>query len=158
MNATQFTFATEKATRGALERSWSGETSVCYNPSIAPISYGQCAPTAVVVFETYGGEVLRTEVKKVGGGSIRRFYNRIEGVRRDFTADQFDIPGYWCELTYADIPSSVEEACTEMLPGQLGAMRQAFQRALSQSDGGPSIERTCQRPLRALWPAAHVKR
>jgi len=136
MNAPLFTSETKAKIRLALEHSWSDETSVCYNPSIAPLSYGQCAPTAIVVFEVYGGEILRTEVQKVNGKLIRHFYNRINGHRHDFAADQFNIPDYWCEVVYKDIPSSVEEALTEMLPGQLEAMRSAFRQALEQEDDG----------------------
>lgn len=74
---------------------------------------------------------MRTAVKKQDGSSIRHFYNRIGGQRYDFTADQFAIPGYWGELSYEDIASSVAEAKTETLPGQLEAMRSAFSAALS---------------------------
>jgi len=121
--------------RLALEQSWSDKTSVCYNPSIAPLSYGQCAPTAVVIFERFGGEILRTEVQKYDGTFIRHFYNRIEGQRHDFTADQFNIQDYWREVIYKDIPSNVADALTEMLPDQLEAMRYAFSKALAQEDG-----------------------
>jgi hypothetical protein len=113
-----------------LQRSWSAKTSLCFNPEIAPLSYGQCAPTAIVVFEEFGGEILRTEVSKVDGTVIRHFYNRIGGEIVDFTKDQFDTPktGYWGSWKYLDIPSSVEEALTEMCPGQLQEMRRAFRR------------------------------
>ena len=120
----------------ALEQSWSERTSVCFNPSIAPRSYGQCAQTAIAVFETFGGEILRTEVQKRDGTSIRHFYNRISGQRYDFTADQFNIPDYWNELTYKDIKSNVSEALTETLPGQMGAMRSAFAVAWQKTTGG----------------------
>lgn len=125
---------TNESIRQALEQSWSIKTSVCFNPTIAPRSYGQCAPTAAVLQEQYGGEILRTEVKKLDGGSIRHFYNRIGGERIDFTADQFNIQNYWSELEYADIPSSLEEAYTEMLPCQLASMRHAFCNAINTSD------------------------
>lgn len=121
--------------RRALEQSWSEQTSVCFNPSIAPLSYGQCTPTAIAVFETFGGEILRTEVQKYDGTSIRHFYNRISGQRYDFTANQFNIPDYWGELTYKDIQSSVSEALTEMLPGQMDAMRSAFVVAWQKAGG-----------------------
>ena len=65
------TSKTKAIIRRALERSWSEETSVCFNPNIAPLSYGQCAQTAIVVFETYGGEILTTSVGKRDGGPIR---------------------------------------------------------------------------------------
>lgn len=132
MTTAQLTADVQANIRLALEQSWSEDTSVCYNPSIAPVSYGQCAPTAVVVFEKFGGEILRTEVEKYDGTYIRHFYNRIGDQRHDFTADQFNIPDYWRNVTYKDIPSSVAEALTEMLPGQLEAMRSAFESALAR--------------------------
>lgn len=117
--------------RAALERSWSAETSYCFNTQIAPLSYGQCAPTAAVLYETFGGEILKTEVKKLDGTSIRHFYNRIGGERIDFTADQFGISNYWEKLTYSDTTSSLEEARTEMFDGQHESMRYAFRLALA---------------------------
>ena len=120
--------------RRALANSWSERTSVCYNPSIAPLSYGQCAATAVVIFETFGGEILRSEILRHNGTTARHFYNRIEGQRLDFTADQLDIPGYWSMPKYLDIPSSAAEAETELMPGQLEAMRSAFRSAMEHED------------------------
>lgn len=117
--------------KGALEKSWSSKTSACFNPEIAPISYGQCAPTAVVVHEWFGGEIFRTSVKKIDGTSIRHFYNFVNQQRFDFTESQFAIPDYWSEFNYEDIPSNVSEALTEMLPGQIEEMRSAFKKAMS---------------------------
>ena len=121
-----------KSVRSALEKSWSARTSVCFNPEIAPVSYGQCAQTAIVVFEHYGGEILRTVVDKIDGFQSIHFYNCIDGERYDFTADQFDVPNYWKKLKYEDCPSSVEDAMEILLPGQLDEMRRAFNEALSQ--------------------------
>ena len=134
MNECPLSIETVALIRRALERSWSEKTSICYNPDIAPLSYGQCAPTAIVVFETLGGEILRTEVAKKDGSTIRHFYNRIKRCRHDFTADQFAIPNYWCELVYKDLASSVEEAGTETLSSQLEAMRSAFKKAIEQEE------------------------
>lgn len=130
MTSAPLTASTQSKIRRALEQSWSDKTSVCFNPDIAPRSYGQCAPTAVVVFETFGGEILKTSVKKHDGSSIRHFYNRIGGRRYDFTADQFNIPNYWRELFYEDIVSSAADAETETLSGQLETIRIAFSLAL----------------------------
>src|SRR5687768_16888861 len=95
----------------ALERSWSAKTSVCYNPKIAPLSYGQCAPTAVVIAEMFGGEILKTQVRKKDGTSVRHFYNRIEGQRYDFTRSQIDdLPDYFDALVYDDVVSNAAEA------------------------------------------------
>jgi hypothetical protein len=121
----------------ALERSWSAKTSVCYNPKIAPRSYGQCAPTAVVISEMFGGEILKTQVRKKDGTSVRHFYNRIEGQRYDFTRSQIDdLPDYFDALVYDDVVSNTAEAMTEMLPGQLDEMRSAFSRALNEQNAG----------------------
>jgi hypothetical protein len=121
----------------ALEQSWSAKTSDCYNPKIAPLSYGQCAPTAVVIAETFGGEILKTQVRKKDGTSVRHFYNRIEGQRYDFTRSQIDdLPDYWGPLVYDDALSSTAEAMTEMLPGQLDEMRSAFSKALNEQNAG----------------------
>jgi len=122
---------TQAAVRLALAASWSARTSVCYNPSIAPLSYGQCAPTAVVIHEHFGGEILRTELVRHDGHLVRHFYNRIDGQRLDFTEDQLAIPDYWAKVEYTDIPSSPSEATTEMMPGQLDEMRRAFRSALN---------------------------
>lgn len=128
---------TKELVHRALERSWSAKTSVCYNPEIAPLSYGQCAPTAVVVAEAFGAEILKTQVPKRDGTSIRHFYNRIEGQRYDFTRSQFDdLPDYWGPVVYDDAPSNIAEAMTEMLPGQLEEMRSAFKKALHGQDAG----------------------
>jgi hypothetical protein len=126
----------EAAIRQVLPRCWSERTSICFNPSIAPLSYGQCAPTAVVVQENFGGEVLRTEVLRFDGHPIRHFYNRIDGRRYDFTADQFDVPDYTQGLVYKDYLSSVEEALTETLPGQVDEMRRAFAREMAVQNVG----------------------
>lgn len=114
----------------ALERSWSADTSYCYSPTAAP-SYGQCAPTAIVIREHFGGEILRTDGWPPKG---RHFYNQINGKRYDFTSQQFEMPDYSHKVEYNDIPSSPEEAATEATPAQIDAMRVAFTKAL-QEDG-----------------------
>ena len=64
LNCTTLSEDTKELVRRALECSWSSKTSICYNPKIAPLSYGQCAPTAVVVAEMFGGEILKSQVPK----------------------------------------------------------------------------------------------
>ena len=115
--------------REALEQSWSAETSACFSPSAFP-SYGQCAQTAVVIQEYFGGEILRTTGWH---GRGNHFYNRINGNRIDFTADQFLMPNYSYELTYEDQISSVTEAEAECLPGQIDALRYAFRKAFANN-------------------------
>jgi hypothetical protein len=134
MKDTPLAAETQAMIRRVLQQSWSERTSVCFNPSIAPLSYGQCAPTSIVVFERFGGEILKTGVQRCDGASIRHFYNRIAGQRHDFTFDQFNIPDYWRKVIYEDIPSSVEEAISETLSGQLSSMRTAFAAAWQQQN------------------------
>jgi hypothetical protein len=100
------------------------------------VSYGQCAATAVVVYERYGGEILRSEIIRCDGEKLRHFYNRIDGQRLDFTADQLEMREHWSMPEYLDIPSSAAEAKTELMPGQLDEMRRAFQHAITREDGG----------------------
>jgi hypothetical protein len=119
--------ATYKKVRSALERSWSAKTSECWSPDAYP-SYGQCAQTAIVVKEIYGGEILRTTGWH---GRGNHFYNCIDGKRVDFTADQFTMPNYSYALTYEDNRSNADEAAEECLPGQIDALRFAFQVALA---------------------------
>lgn len=111
--------------RHAFEQSWSAKTSVCFSPDAFP-SYGQCAQTAIIVQEIFGGEILKTTGWH---GSGLHFYNRIDGVRYDFTVDQFSMPGYSYKLLYEDYQSDFSEAEKETLPGQLAALKYAFLKA-----------------------------
>ena len=56
--------------------------------------------------------------------------------------------------TMKTVPSFQAE---KSLQGLLSAHVVTFVKGTAQASN-PSIERTCQRPLRALWPAAHVER
>ena len=87
-------------------------------------------PTAIVVREAFGGEILKTDGWSPNG---RHFYNHIDGIRYDFTADQFEMPEYSHTVEYKDVLSSAEEAATETLPGQIDAMRAAFGKALKEA-------------------------
>ncbi len=113
--------------RRALERSWSAKTSFCFSEDAAP-SYGQCAQTAIVIREIFGGEILKTSGWPPNG---RHFYNHIDGTRYDFTADQFSMPDYSHVVSYDDILSSVEEAASETMFGQVEELRRAFRKALN---------------------------
>lgn len=88
-----------------------------------------------MIAETFGGEILKTQVPKKDGTSVRHFYNRIDGQQYDFTRSQFDdLPEYWGPVVYDDDPSSLDDAMTEMLPGQLEEMRFAFKKALHEQN------------------------
>lgn len=72
--------------RPLLERAWSKETSV--DPagwSVANPAWGQCAVTALVVQDLYGGDLLRCKVR-----GISHYLNRlVSGDEVDLTRDQF---------------------------------------------------------------------
>jgi hypothetical protein len=96
--------------------------------------YGQCAQTAIVINEKFGGDILKTQGWPNEKGYGRHFYNRIDGVNYDFTAEQFtDIPDYTCDIKYQDIPSSIKEAETETNKQQIAALRHAFNNAFDKS-------------------------
>ena len=112
--------------RQALLISWSADTSDIFHSAMHP-SYGQCAPTAIVVQEVFGGEILKTKGWPTDG---RHFYNRIEGVRHDFTAEQFTSNADYSHLVeYEDILSDSNEAGTEARACQVEALRMAFNQA-----------------------------
>ena len=118
--------------KSALRKSWSKDTCIIFEEKYP--YYGQCAQTAIIVFEKFGGEILKTKGCPRDEGNGRHFYNRINSVRYDFTAEQFtDIPDYTYELEYQDILSSVEEAETETNIKQIMALRFAFNEAFKKS-------------------------
>ncbi len=74
--------------QSALERSWSQETSAAPNWSRQNPAQGQCAVTALIVQDFFGGRLLKTKAQ-VGEG-ISHIYNELpNGVVVDLTASQF---------------------------------------------------------------------
>ena len=76
----------EISVRQALESAWSSETAVQWseeNPA-----NGQCNVTAAVIYDLFGGEILRTRYP-----SFWHYYNQINGCRVDLTDSQFFRPG-----------------------------------------------------------------
>lgn len=71
--------------QSALRQAWSLETASQWtmdNPAA-----GQCNVTALLIYELFGGDLLKTPLP-----AGDHFYNRVEGRRYDFTASQFDRP------------------------------------------------------------------
>jgi hypothetical protein len=89
-----------------LRRSWSVETGGRWRPDNP--AAGQCGVTALVMQDSCGGEILKTNVN-----GAWHFYNRIDGKRIDFTMSQFMSP-----ISYDDLPSSREEALNDCSPRQ----------------------------------------
>ena len=97
-----------------LRRAWSLETATSWtaeNPA-----KGQCSVTAIAVQRLLGGEILKTETSEGA-----HFYNRIGGLRYDFTAAQFAKP-----VAYQDLASDVDEALTDTSPAQVSTLLKAL--------------------------------
>ena len=76
----------EARVRTALEGAWSLETARQWsreNPA-----NGQCNVTAALIYDVFGGEILRTRL-----GHVWHYYNRLAGQRVDLTDSQFSRPG-----------------------------------------------------------------
>lgn len=103
------------AVQCALRTAWSLSTASQWtadNPAA-----GQCNVTALLVHELFGGELLKTPLQ-----AGDHFYNRIGGLRYDFTASQFDQP-----IAYADLPTDRADAEQGATREQLAELRAAFQ-------------------------------
>lgn len=78
----------------AIRASWSPETAFASADYLARApacaSRGQCGPTALVVHDLLGGDVLVAEVAVGGVVDGVHYWNRLpDGVDVDLTADQF---------------------------------------------------------------------
>jgi len=72
-------------------RSWSAESSAAAEKwSPENPAWGQCAVTALIVQDTFGGEILRTTAQLPGGGTYSHYLNRLkDGQLLDLTSCQF---------------------------------------------------------------------
>jgi hypothetical protein len=98
----------------ALRSSWSAQTSggwLADNPA-----RGQCNVTALLANDLFGGNILKTPLPDGD-----HFYNRIDGARIDFTAEQFDTP-----IGYVDLPSNRAEALAGTTLEKYEALSSAF--------------------------------
>ncbi len=109
--------------RRLLRACWSRASSTLWT-SESP-ARGQCGVTALVTHDHWGGDILKTRT-----GDAWHFYNRIGGLRHDFTAEQFERA-----IDYSDLPSDRAEALTDTNEAQYGALAAAFAEALGQDAG-----------------------
>ncbi|OWY68126.1 hypothetical protein B7486_27770 [cyanobacterium TDX16] len=101
-----------------LSKCWSPESSSLYteeNPA-----KGQCSVTALVIQDCYGGQLLKTRVDESW-----HFYNYINRMRYDLTAEQFDSP-----IEYLDLAATREEAFADTNASQYNYLSNAFQQYL----------------------------
>ena len=52
-------------------------------------AYGQCAVTACLVQDHFGGEIVWSQVTEKDGSKISHYFNKINGNEIDLTRDQF---------------------------------------------------------------------
>ncbi|MCK9553513.1 hypothetical protein [Aquamicrobium sp.] len=94
-----------------LMAAWSAESSSRWRPDNP--ATGQCSVTALVAQDILGGDILKTRTP--GGTHV---YNRIGGIKWDFTISQFDRP-----IPFEDLPSSREEAMADTSSVQYEALK-----------------------------------
>jgi hypothetical protein len=106
----------------AFHRSWSRATARQWTE--ANPAAGQCNVTALLVHELFGGELLKTRLPEGD-----HFYNRIDGVRFDFTESQFAHT-----IVYTDVPTTRGDAESSATNAERAALRAAFLRYAGVSD------------------------
>lgn len=79
----------------AFRSSWGADTT-CLAPGSLPgwrpenPAHGQCGPTALVVQDLLGGDLLIADVSEADGPSAVHYWNRLQGgLEIDLTRDQF---------------------------------------------------------------------
>lgn len=82
----------------ALFESWSSKSSSKW--SLENPAKGQCGVTSLIVQDSLGGEILKTQLPEGW-----HFYNRVNGIRYDFTVSQFEN-----DIRYTDVSSNRAEA------------------------------------------------
>lgn len=83
-------------------------------------TYGQCAITATLVYDLFGGTIHKIRVS--GGGT--HYFNKIDGNYIDLTRDQFDL--YHIPVAY--------EPNTEIDRGYCGKNKNTYQRYLKLAE------------------------
>jgi hypothetical protein len=92
-----------------LPRLWSKDTSAvpkdwdAGNPAL-----NQCAPTALLVNDLMGGDIVRATYRQVDSSCGQHYFNIIDGEKVDLTAYQFTIP-----TTFTPPPDASEDDLRE---------------------------------------------
>ncbi|MEU6827045.1 hypothetical protein ABZ894_00175 [Nocardia beijingensis] len=78
-----------EALAGALQRSWSAETSSAPGWTEANSARGQCAVTACVVQDYLGGDILNSIAVLPTNETVSHYLNVVDGQIIDLTSEQF---------------------------------------------------------------------
>ncbi|MGK8521515.1 YunG family protein [Nocardia asteroides] len=73
----------------ALRRSWTADTSSAPGWTQATGAKGQCAVTACVVQDYFGGDILNTIATLPSKEKVSHYFNVVDGSVIDLTRDQF---------------------------------------------------------------------
>ncbi|WP_405163821.1 hypothetical protein OG203_01470 [Nocardia sp. NBC_01499] len=75
--------------RDAVQRAWSADTSNTADWTESNPAEGQCAVTACVVQDHFGGDIVNTVATLPSGRAVSHYFNVIDGENVDFTFHQF---------------------------------------------------------------------
>lgn len=109
----------ERRIRSALMTAWSLQSAKQWTPQCP--AAGQCNVTATLIFDLFGGEILRT-----GLHQGYHYYNRIGGKIVDLTDSQFAEP-----IAYQNETSSRAAAMESVHEDEYGALRTRLEKLLS---------------------------
>lgn len=111
----------EARIRKALDSAWSSESAI--QSSAENPANGQCNVTAAVIYDLFGGDILRTRYP-----DFWHYYNRIDGQRIDLTDSQFTRPNarFAAPDLYEDELSDKESAMEGIPQREYEALRGAF--------------------------------
>jgi hypothetical protein len=90
----------KKIVQKALNQTWSMDDYAGYNSDMTSDSHSSA--TSRLIYDVFGGEILKTHLKKGW-----HFYNRIDGERLDFTISSNGKSSR--VIPFEDIPSSPDE-------------------------------------------------
>ena len=110
----------------ALKRSWALDTNPTWMPDNP--ADGQGSVTSLLIYNIFGGDILKTHKKKGW-----HFYNRIDGERIDFTRPEM---GKSSEGNrFEDLPSSPDEANNYFEQEEYSSLFIRFIRAYEEAVG-----------------------
>ncbi len=113
-------YSMKKDILNALRKLWSSQSSSKW--SLDNLAKGQCGVTSLVVQDILGGEIRKTFLKEGW-----HFYNVINGVRMDFTEEQFSYI-----IDYQDIDSNRTEAFHDTNDGQYSYLKSQVYKLLGK--------------------------
>ncbi|WP_338652104.1 hypothetical protein [Lysinibacillus sp. Y5S-8] len=111
----------------ALRKSWLSQSSSKW--SLDNPAKGQCGVTSLVVQDILGGEIRKTFLKEGW-----HFYNVINGIRMDFTEEQFSYI-----IDYQDIDSNRNEAFHDTNDAQYSYLKSQVYKLLGKAESSFSL-------------------